>query len=109
MKKRRGIEEATSRERPKRETTSAASKRKRAYFKQSDFPQCELQQAQRVAAAIVDSYGGTEASPPDIALAMDVSPTSSAWPSLAGSSIAYGLTCSPEPVNDFETADTRIY
>jgi hypothetical protein len=33
-----------------------------------------------------------DGSPPDIALAIGVSPTSSAWPALAGASIAYGLT-----------------
>lgn len=78
--------------RPRPKTNQSVAEKKRAYFKQADFPQTDLQQAQRIAAAIVDSYGGTEASPPDIALAIDVSPTSSAWPHLAGSSIAYGLT-----------------
>lgn len=65
---------------------------KRNYFKQADFPQTTLQQAQKVASALVDNYAGKDASPPDVALAIGVSPTSSAWPQLAGSSIAYGLT-----------------
>jgi hypothetical protein len=65
---------------------------KRVYFKQSDFPLASLQQAQKIASSLVDNFAGKDAPPPDIALAMSVSPTSSAWPSLAGSSIAYGLT-----------------
>lgn len=64
----------------------------RNYFKQSDFPQVSLQQAQKIASAIVDNFAGDGGSPPDIALAVGISPTSSAWPALAGASIAYGLT-----------------
>jgi hypothetical protein len=64
----------------------------RNYFKQSDFPQVSLQQAQRISSAIVDNFAGDGGSPPDIALALGISPTSSAWPALAGASIAYGLT-----------------
>jgi Predicted nucleotide-binding protein containing TIR-like domain len=64
----------------------------RVYFKQADFPQLPLQQAQKVASAIVDNFAGTGGSPPDIALSLNVSPTSSAWPALAGAAIAYGLT-----------------
>lgn len=65
---------------------------KRVYFKQSDFPLSSLQQAQKIASSLVDNFAGKDASPPDIALAIGVSPTSSSWPPLAGSSIAYGLT-----------------
>ena len=64
----------------------------RNYFKQSDFPQASLQQAQKIASAIMDNFAGDGGSPPDIALALGISPTSSAWPLLAGASIAYGLT-----------------
>jgi hypothetical protein len=65
---------------------------KRAYFRQADFPQTTLQQAQKIASALVDNFAGKEGSPPDIALAIGISPTSSGWPNLTGSSIAYGLT-----------------
>jgi predicted nucleotide-binding protein len=65
---------------------------KRIYFKQTDFPAATLQQAQKIASAIVDNFGGGDGSPPDIALAIGISPTSSAWPPLTGASIAYGLT-----------------
>jgi predicted nucleotide-binding protein len=65
---------------------------KRAYFKQSDFPLTTLQQAQKVASAIVDNFASEGGSPPDIALAVGVSPTSSGWQGLAGAAVAYGLT-----------------
>ncbi|SRR5258708_7524317 len=65
---------------------------KRVYFKQADFPQTTLQQAQRIASAIVDNFAGDSGSPPDVALALGISPTSSGWQMLAGASIAYGLT-----------------
>lgn len=73
-------------------TTKTATAAKRTYFKQADFPQTDLQQAQKIASALVDNFAGKGASPPDIALAIGISPTSSAWPPLAGSSVAYGLT-----------------
>lgn len=69
-----------------------ASDGERAYFKQADFPKSSLQQAQQVASALVDNYAGKEASPPDLALAIGISPTGTVWPNLAGSAIAYGLT-----------------
>src|SRR4030042_1680124 len=73
-------------------TTKTATAAKRIYFKQADFPQTDLQQAQKIASALVDNFAGKEGSPPDIALAIGLSPTSSAWAPLAGSSVAYGLT-----------------
>ena len=76
----------------KPKTRHARVNEKRSYFKQADFPQTTLQQAQKIASAIVDNFAGDGGSPPDIALALGISPTSSAWPALAGSSIAYGLT-----------------
>ncbi len=65
---------------------------KRVYFKQTDFPQTTLQQAQKLASALVDNFAGDSGSPPDVALALGISPTSSGWQTLAGASIAYGLT-----------------
>ena len=65
---------------------------KRAYFKQADFPQTNLQQAQKLASALVNNYAGKDALPPDLAIALGVSPTSSTWPALTGAAIAYGLT-----------------
>jgi hypothetical protein len=73
-------------------TLKTIASAKRAYFKQADFPQTDLQQAQKIASALVDNFAAKEGSPPDIALAIGISPTSSAWAPLAGSSVAYGLT-----------------
>jgi hypothetical protein len=64
---------------------------KRSYYKQSDFPLSALQQAQKIASAIVDDFAGDGGSPPDVALSMGISPTSSAWPNLSGAAVAYGL------------------
>jgi hypothetical protein len=81
---------------PKPESQRSTGKKvaldKRTYFKQADFPQSTLQQAQKLASALVDNFAGKEGSPPDIALAIGTSPTSSAWRNLAGSAVAYGLT-----------------
>ena len=73
-------------------STEKADAEKRTYFKQADFPQTTLQQAQKIVSALIDNFAGRDGSPPDIALAIGISPTSSAWPALAGASIAYGLT-----------------
>ena len=72
--------------------TRGAKADKRIYFSQADFPQVILQQAQKIASAIVDNFAGTDGSPPDIALAIGISPTSSSWRTLTGSAMAYGLT-----------------
>ena len=76
----------------KKVTKKAQSSEKQTYFKQSDFPRTSLQQAQKIASAIIDNFGGDSGSPPDIALAMSISPTSSSWQTLTGAAIAYGLT-----------------
>lgn len=73
-------------------TTKAAAADKRIYFSQGDFPQTTLQQAQKIASALYDNFAGKDGSPPDIALAIGISPTSSGWRTLTGSAIAYGLT-----------------
>jgi predicted nucleotide-binding protein len=39
----------------------------------------------------VDNFAGTGGSPPDVALALGISPTSSGWQALTGAAIAYGL------------------
>lgn len=78
--------------RTNKRATAQKAEEKRVYFKQADFPQITLQQAQRVASALVDNFAGDSASPPDVALALGISPTSSGWQTIAGASIAYGLT-----------------
>lgn len=75
-----------------RQTLPGTPSDKRSYFSQSEFPQTTLQQAQKIASALVDNFASQEGSPPDVALAIEISPTSSSWRTLTGSSIAYGLS-----------------
>jgi hypothetical protein len=89
---------------PKKAVAAASTSGRINYFKQTDFPQFTLQQAQRIATAIVDNFAGASASPPDIAIAMNVSPSSSAWRALAGASIAYGLTEGGHNANEIKLA-----
>lgn len=72
--------------------TTSPKKAERIYFKQSEFPMTTLQHAQKIAAALVDNFAGDSAPPPDVALSLGISPTSSGWPTLTGASIAYGLS-----------------
>ena len=49
----------------KKSSPATKAEDKRVYFKQSDFPQATLQQAQRVASALVDNFASDSGSPPD--------------------------------------------
>lgn len=79
-------------QKPAKKVAPVKAEEKRVYFKQADFPQSTLQQAQRIASALVDDFAGDSGSPPDVALSLGISPTSSSWQTLSGASIAYGLT-----------------
>ncbi|MDQ7733110.1 nucleotide-binding protein [Halomonas sp. SpR1] len=68
------------------------SKPKRARISQSDFPRESLARALSIAQAIWDNFAGKDAPPHEIALALDLSPTSGGWRNMCGTSIAYGLT-----------------
>lgn len=76
---------------PVKAKVEPATEVKRVYFRQADFPLFTLQEAQRIATALVNDFGGRDGSPPDVALAINMSPTSSTWRDLAGAAIAYGL------------------
>jgi hypothetical protein len=65
---------------------------KRSKVSQTEFPNHTLQQAERIAVAIWEHYAGRGAAPHEIAIALDMSPTSGTWRNLCGSAIAYGLT-----------------
>lgn len=65
---------------------------KRAYLQQSVLPKRKLRDAMLIAQAILDHLGGRGGAPHQVAIALDVSPTSSTWRDLTGSAIAYGLT-----------------
>jgi hypothetical protein len=51
-----------------------------------------LREALTDAQAITDNFAGHPSAPPQVALALDISPTSSAWRTLTGAAVAYGLT-----------------
>lgn len=65
---------------------------KRPYVSQSDLPPRPLRDALRVPQAIIDNYASKPTAPHDIAMALDLSPTSSGWRDLAALALAYGLT-----------------
>lgn len=58
----------------------------------SELPTKALRDALRVPQAIVDEYASDPTAPHDIAVALDMSPTSSSWRDLAAVSMGYGLT-----------------
>jgi hypothetical protein len=65
---------------------------KAAQLSQSDFPSAPLSEALRLPRALLDNYAGDSAAPHDLAMAIELSPTSSKWRMLAGCALAYGLT-----------------
>lgn len=65
---------------------------KRSRVSQADIPNLTLMQSCRIAQAIWDHYAGSGAAPHQVAMALDLSPTSGGWRNLCGASIAYGLT-----------------
>lgn len=80
----------------RKKTTSKSPAKKssgrRKYISQADIPKHSLREALTVAQAITDNLAGDPTPPHQVAMALDISPTSSIWRSLAGSSVAYGLT-----------------
>jgi hypothetical protein len=65
---------------------------KRSKVSQQDFPNVSFDEASRIAKGIWDNFAGKGAEPHQVALALELSPTSGGWRNLCGSSIAYGLT-----------------
>jgi predicted nucleotide-binding protein len=65
---------------------------KRSRVSQSDFPNISLEETLRIARGIWDNFAGKGAAPHNVAMALDLSPTSGGWRNLCGASIAYGLT-----------------
>ena len=66
--------------------------KKRAKLSQKEFPRDTLAKALVIAEAIWENFAGKGAAPHEIALALELSPTSGGWRNLCGTSIAYGLT-----------------
>ncbi len=65
---------------------------KKTYLSQSDAPRYGLLESLRVPRALADQYGKQPASPLDVAVALDMKPTSGNFRYLCGSALAYGLT-----------------
>jgi hypothetical protein len=72
--------------------TKVEKKQKQSYVNQSDVPRLTLTEVLRVPQGLWDEFGGRPASPHQLAIAIDLSPTSSTWKTLSGASVAYGLT-----------------
>lgn len=71
---------------------SVAAPVKQVKISQSDVPAATLEAALRLAQGLYDQFAGKDAAPHDVAFAIDVSPTSSAWRTLSGAAVAYGIT-----------------
>ncbi|HKR04803.1 MAG TPA: TIR domain-containing protein [Bacteroidia bacterium] len=80
-------------------------KEKKEYIKQSDVPVIPLEAAVKVAQAINDNFAGSSAAPQEIALALNISPTSSKWQYLAGAAEAYGITDGASRANEISLTD----
>jgi predicted nucleotide-binding protein len=70
----------------------AVPKKKRAYVSQRDIPLLSLEGALRLAEALNDNFAAKPTAPHQLAVALEISPTSSNWKDICGASIAYGLT-----------------
>lgn len=78
---------------------------KRTKVSQTEFPRESLAKALSIAEAIWENFAGKGAAPHDIAMALDLSPTSGSWRNLCGTSIAYGLTSGGYAANTIELTD----
>jgi predicted nucleotide-binding protein len=73
---------------PTRDAEASSSGR----VSQTELPSVSLDQALRIAKGLWDDFAGKSAAPHDIALGINMTPTSGPWRTLCGASIAYGLT-----------------
>ena len=72
----------------------SSEKKKFTRVSQEDIPKLDLESALKVARKLYDDFGGISASaaPHQLAISVQISPTSSNWKTICGASIAYGLT-----------------
>lgn len=73
-------------------TPTVVSVTQRKYVSQADVPTSSLERALRIPQAIADNYGYKATSPLQVAMALDIQPSSSNFRMLTGAAIAYGLT-----------------
>lgn len=85
------------------ESGEAGSKRLRV--SQGDIPIFPLLGALRIAQALWENFAGKGAAPHQVAMAIDMSPTSGTWRNLCGASIAYGLTEGGYNANEITLTD----
>lgn len=69
-----------------------AADKKRTYLSQGEVPSYSLTQAIRVPRTLAEHYGFKPATPLNVAVALDMTPSSSTFRQLCGAAIAYGLT-----------------
>lgn len=72
--------------------TAITPEKARTYISQGDIPGFSLEKALKIATAIGENYGYKPATPLQVAVALDVAPTTGNFKMLTGASIAYGLT-----------------
>jgi predicted nucleotide-binding protein len=77
---------------PERIMDAQVSMPKRAKISQSEIPNVSFVQASKIAQTLWDNFAGKAAAPHQVAMALELSPTSGGWRNLCGSSIAYGLS-----------------
>ncbi len=78
---------------------------KRAYISQSEIPRLSLSEAIRLGQSLYDDFAGKPAMPHQLAMSVDISPTSSGWQDLCGASIAYGITVGGKNAQNISLTD----
>jgi predicted nucleotide-binding protein len=75
----------------KDQKASPSSAEKRSYISQADIPKRTLEEAITLGEGLNEHFNG-EAAPHELAVAMNISPTSSTWQAITGAAVAYGIT-----------------
>lgn len=88
-----------------KESAERPNKNRKARVSQSDLPLAKLSDAVRIPNAIWDNYAGDATAPHDVAIAIGISPTSSAWRTLTGAAVAYGFTRGAYNADTIELTD----
>lgn len=84
--------EATTKIDNKKIDSAGRSNSKRTRISQKVIPRLPLKEVVKLVQALNDSFAGKPVSPHQLAIAVNISPTSSRWQDICGASIAYGLT-----------------
>lgn len=75
----------------KKEVKTPNTMKKQVRISQSDIPKYSFRECIKLVTKLYEELNGT-ASPHQLAIALSISPTSSAWQYITGASVAYGLT-----------------